>query len=228
MTADFERDLRDVMVAQTSGAVAPADLAQSVRARFRRRRRNRRIAAAVAALAVAVAVPSGVRLASRPDAGRQQITAARPAPGAGPRGPSSPTSSPTPAPTSVPTPTDEAIRAAFLLAFTGNTPPAQALAAIEDGPSVAAARASLLAAHPALGSTLKVSVDSVVLTDGSHATVSFTLTYNDPSLPASEPGPGSDGGSMLSTSGKAIRTAAGWQVTRASYCSVVGLAGTQC
>lgn len=120
-----------------------------------------------------------------------------------------------------------AIRAAFGQAFTAGVPARRALAAVENGLVLTSVRARFLAAHPGLARTLRVTVRAVIERDASHATAGFTLTYADPTVPTSplEP-PAANGRQTFTTSGQAVRTAVGWQVSRTTYCQIISLVPT--
>ncbi|EIV91708.1 hypothetical protein [Frankia sp. QA3] len=121
---------------------------------------------------------------------------------------------------------EQAIRQALTRAFAAGVDPDTALAAIEDGRSLAATRARYLASHPGLARTLRVDVHAVAARDATHAVATITLTFDDPTLIGPAPDRGDPAGTRSYDAGvTVVRTAAGWQVSRNSYC---GLAVEAC
>ncbi len=108
-----------------------------------------------------------------------------------------------------------AIAAAFHQALTGGGTPAEALAAVEDGPSLAGALAQATANYPTAVASARVTTGTVTFTDPRHASVPFSVTDQD----------GADFGTA---NGIALIVDGQWKVSRDTYCVVLGWAGASC
>ncbi|ADP81189.1 hypothetical protein [Pseudofrankia inefficax] len=115
-----------------------------------------------------------------------------------------------------PTATDAAVRAAFYDAFTAGVPSAQWANAAEDGPALIGLRGQINARFPGLARTEAVAVDGMSTLGGGDVEVGMTLTFTDPSVPV--PG-GLTTQFSAGMPGTAIRTTAGWQLSRVTYSS---------
>jgi hypothetical protein len=127
------------------------------------------------------------------------------------------------------------IRAAFDRALTGAAPgvagatttgkdrDAWVLGAVEDGPALRATLDRVSRGWPAQVASAQVTVDAVVFMDTNHAAVEFTLSYRQPNALAAS-----------TMAGQAVRVGTGtdadpaWKLSRATYCTVLGLTGTAC
>ena len=112
---------------------------------------------------------------------------------------------------------DEAeIRQAFADAYTGGTPDATILGAIEDGQSLAPVLADFKKRQPQMARTARVSVGQVVFRDDTHADVTYSLTFERP------------GSTALSGGQEAVKVGDHWKVTQHGFCLLIAITGIAC
>jgi len=108
-----------------------------------------------------------------------------------------------------------AIQAAYAQAFSGGTPAAQNLAAVDDGPALAGALKQAVDYFPAANQPSTVSVSDVKPQGLLNAQVRFNVTYTG-------------GYAIGERNGTAVVSGGRWKVSRETFCSVLGLAGAVC
>ncbi len=110
---------------------------------------------------------------------------------------------------------EAAVKAAYAQAFTGGQDPAHSLAAVEDGPDLAATLAQAIQNFPEATHTAAVTTSDIVFTDPRHAALRFRIAYQG----------GIDFGKQ---NGNALIVDGKWKVSRGTYCMVMGWAGATC
>ncbi|WP_018638888.1 hypothetical protein [Parafrankia elaeagni] len=108
-----------------------------------------------------------------------------------------------------------AIGQAYAQAFTSSGDPAHSLAAVEDGPALAATLAQAQQNFPQATSSASVTTSDVTFTDPRNAWLRFHVTYQG----------GVDFGVR---GGTAVISEGQWKVSRETYCMVMGWAGATC
>ncbi len=112
---------------------------------------------------------------------------------------------------------DEAlIRQAFADAFTGGTPDATVLAAVENGQSLAPVLAEFKRREPQTARTVRIAVDRVLFSDASHADVTYSLTFERP------------GSTGISGGQSAVKVDGQWKVTQHGFCILIAITGIAC
>ncbi|EIV95620.1 hypothetical protein [Frankia sp. QA3] len=124
-----------------------------------------------------------------------------------------------PAPPAAPDETTRAaILAAFHDAFAPGVPDDRWAAAVQDGPTLASLRKEVVTRYPWFAATLSVRVDHLLVLAADTVSAGLSYSFTKPA-----PLPGRPASSSMGGSGEAVRTAAGWQVSRSTYCNVIGL-----
>jgi hypothetical protein len=119
-------------------------------------------------------------------------------------------------------PADEAdIRAAFNHAYAWSAPAGTVLGAIENGPSLSRTLAVLKERDPEIVRTANISVRAVTFGDASHASVSYSLSYQRLTSNASI-------GAEVEGNQAAVKVGGKWKVARRGYCAVIKLTGVDC
>lgn len=108
--------------------------------------------------------------------------------------------------------TTAAILAAFHDAFAPGVPDDRWAAAVQDGPTLASLRKEVQNRYP----PLSVQVDELLVMAADTVSVGLTYSFTEPTVIL----PGRPVSSSRGASGEAVRTAAGWQVSRGTYCTV--------
>jgi hypothetical protein len=123
--------------------------------------------------------------------------------------------------------TAAAVTAAFRTALTAGVPDTGWASAVQDGEALTRVRDEILAIHPGVAGTLTVSVTHLVRANATTVRADLALTWQDPNLIGSA-APGD--GQTFSVTGTAVRTAQGWQLSRATYCDgiVATMGGAHC
>ncbi|ADP81662.1 hypothetical protein [Pseudofrankia inefficax] len=123
------------------------------------------------------------------------------------------------APAPVDAVTAAAVTAAIDTAYTGGVPDDRWAAAVQDGPRLVAVRAKTRQLFPGLMATLQPAVDTLSRVDANTVRASVALAFSDPNVSIAAAPAG------LRFAVTVVHTAAGWQVTRASYCANVDQLG---
>ncbi|MEX5713561.1 hypothetical protein AB1484_36525 [Parafrankia sp. FMc6] len=110
---------------------------------------------------------------------------------------------------------EAAVKAAYAQAFTGGQDPAHSLAAVEDGPDLAATLAQATQNFPQATQTSQVTVSNITFDGPRNAGLRFHLSYQG----------GVDFGEV---DGTALISGGRWKVSRATYCTVMSWAGATC
>lgn len=128
--------------------------------------------------------------------------------------------------------TAAAVRAAFHDAFAPGVPDSRWAAAVQDAPALAALHDEIAARHPGLAATLSVRVDQMLTVAPDAVSAWLLVSFTDPTVPSrlgqgtSMPTvPGGAPSSPNDTFGEAVHTANGWQISRTSYCHLIGSLG---
>lgn len=122
-------------------------------------------------------------------------------------------------PGAAPVPVDAATAAAVTTAietvFTAGTPDDRWAAALQQGPRLLAVRAKVAQLFPGLSTSLKPTVDTLTRVDANTVQASVALAFSDPNVSTlAKP-------AELRFGVTVVRSGAGWQVTRSSYCANV-------
>jgi hypothetical protein len=108
------------------------------------------------------------------------------------------------------------VRRAFAHAYTGGTPDAIVLAAIENGQSLAPVLADFKRQQPQMASAVRLVVDRVQFSDASHANVTYSLTF------------GHSGSTGIGGSQGAVKVDGQWKVTQRGFCTMIQTTGIAC